>query len=170
MGGQAVEAYTLGAAYAAFQEKSKGSLEPGKLADLVVLSRDIFAKAEADRMASTPLSAAQADHHAAAAAPRSSGPASRASPYSLSSPSPESGPVTALCSANRGSRSRSAAFVDHAMAPMSSSPRAKYGSIGLMRGEAITAHGAQQRDVHTVDPFHAQARDLGRAQLEVLPA
>jgi predicted amidohydrolase YtcJ len=50
---QAVEAYTLGSAYAAFQEKNKGSLEPGKLADLVVLSRDIFAKGEADRIAQT---------------------------------------------------------------------------------------------------------------------
>jgi predicted amidohydrolase YtcJ len=50
---QAVEAYTLGAAFAAFQEKEKGSLEAGKLADLVVLTRDIFASAEADRIART---------------------------------------------------------------------------------------------------------------------
>ena len=40
---QAVEFYTLGAAYAQFAEKDKGSLAPGKLADLVVLSKDIFA-------------------------------------------------------------------------------------------------------------------------------
>jgi predicted amidohydrolase YtcJ len=39
---QAVIAYTLTAAYAEFQEKEKGSLEPGKLADLAVLSQDIF--------------------------------------------------------------------------------------------------------------------------------
>jgi predicted amidohydrolase YtcJ len=39
---QAVIAYTLTSAYAEFQEKEKGSLEPGKLADLAVLSQDIF--------------------------------------------------------------------------------------------------------------------------------
>jgi predicted amidohydrolase YtcJ len=39
---QAVIAYTLTSAYAEFEEKSKGSLEPGKLADLAVLSQDIF--------------------------------------------------------------------------------------------------------------------------------
>jgi predicted amidohydrolase YtcJ len=32
----------VSSAYAQFDEKIKGSLEPGKLADLVVLSRDIF--------------------------------------------------------------------------------------------------------------------------------
>ena len=39
---QAVIAYTLTSAYAEFSEKDKGSLEPGKLADLAVLSQDIF--------------------------------------------------------------------------------------------------------------------------------
>jgi hypothetical protein len=39
---QAVTAYTLTSAYAEFAEKEKGSLEPGKLADLTVLSQDIF--------------------------------------------------------------------------------------------------------------------------------
>ncbi len=39
---QAVEAYTRGAAYAEFQEQDKGTLAPGKLADLAVLSQDIF--------------------------------------------------------------------------------------------------------------------------------
>ena len=39
---QAVVAYTLTAAYAEFAEKDKGSLEPGKVADLAVLSQDIF--------------------------------------------------------------------------------------------------------------------------------
>ncbi len=40
---EAVHAYTMGSAYASFEEKIKGSIEPGKLADLVVLSDDIFA-------------------------------------------------------------------------------------------------------------------------------
>ncbi len=39
---QAIEAYTLGSAYAEFQEAQKGSVEAGKLADLVILSRDLF--------------------------------------------------------------------------------------------------------------------------------
>ena len=39
---QAVIAFTLTAAYAEFAEKDKGSLAPGKLADLAVLSQDIF--------------------------------------------------------------------------------------------------------------------------------
>ena len=39
---QAVSAYTSGSAYAEFAEKDKGTLEPGKLADLAVLSQDIF--------------------------------------------------------------------------------------------------------------------------------
>jgi predicted amidohydrolase YtcJ len=42
---QAVQAYTVGSAYAEFAEQEKGSLAPGKLADLVVLSQDIFAVA-----------------------------------------------------------------------------------------------------------------------------
>jgi predicted amidohydrolase YtcJ len=39
---EAVRAYTLGSAYAEFQEKEKGTIAPGMLADLVILSRDIF--------------------------------------------------------------------------------------------------------------------------------
>ena len=39
---EAVYAYTLGGAYASGDEEIKGSIQPGKLADLVVLSRDIF--------------------------------------------------------------------------------------------------------------------------------
>lgn len=39
---EAVIAYTHTAAYAEFREKEKGTLQPGKLADLVVLSQDIF--------------------------------------------------------------------------------------------------------------------------------
>ena len=39
---EAVRAYTFGSAYAEFQEKEKGTIEAGKLADLVILSEDIF--------------------------------------------------------------------------------------------------------------------------------
>lgn len=39
---QAVIAYTLGSAFAEFKEREKGSLTKGKLADLAVLSQDIF--------------------------------------------------------------------------------------------------------------------------------
>jgi len=39
---QALKSYTIHAAYAAFEEEIKGSLTPGKLADIVVLSRDIM--------------------------------------------------------------------------------------------------------------------------------
>lgn len=39
---EAVEAYTMGSAYAEFQENVKGSITPGKLADMVLLSDDIF--------------------------------------------------------------------------------------------------------------------------------
>jgi predicted amidohydrolase YtcJ len=39
---EAVEFYTLGSAYASFEEDIKGSLQVGKLADIVVLSQDIF--------------------------------------------------------------------------------------------------------------------------------
>ncbi len=39
---QAVRAYTVNGAWAEFAEASKGTIGPGKLADLVVLDRDIF--------------------------------------------------------------------------------------------------------------------------------
>lgn len=39
---EAVRAYTFGSAYAEFAENVKGSITPGKLADIVILSRDIF--------------------------------------------------------------------------------------------------------------------------------
>ena len=39
---EAVEAYTMGSAYAEFQDKEKGSITVGKLADMVILSDDIF--------------------------------------------------------------------------------------------------------------------------------
>jgi predicted amidohydrolase YtcJ len=50
---EAIECYTLSSAYAAFQEKDLGSLEPGKLADFVVLARDILASGERDAIART---------------------------------------------------------------------------------------------------------------------
>ncbi len=39
----AIDGYTSGAAYASFDERRKGTLAPGMLADLVILSTDIFA-------------------------------------------------------------------------------------------------------------------------------
>jgi hypothetical protein len=39
---EAIAAYTVGSAYAEFQEQDKGSIEPGKLADLVLLSQDVL--------------------------------------------------------------------------------------------------------------------------------
>jgi predicted amidohydrolase YtcJ len=39
---ETVRAYTVGSAYAEFQENVKGTITPGKLADLVILSQDIF--------------------------------------------------------------------------------------------------------------------------------
>jgi hypothetical protein len=37
-----IRAYTLGAAFAGRREKSEGSLEPGKLADFILLDQDLF--------------------------------------------------------------------------------------------------------------------------------
>ncbi len=39
---QAVEFYTIGSAYAEFQDHVKGSIQEGKLADLIVLDRNLF--------------------------------------------------------------------------------------------------------------------------------
>jgi hypothetical protein len=39
---EAIEAYTMGSAYAEFQENVKGSITPGKLADMVLLSDDVL--------------------------------------------------------------------------------------------------------------------------------
>jgi predicted amidohydrolase YtcJ len=38
----AIRGYTLGAAFAGHRERTEGSLEPGKLADLIVLDQDLF--------------------------------------------------------------------------------------------------------------------------------
>ena len=51
---EAVYAYTLGAAYAGGEEAIKGSLAPGKLADITVLERDIFTVA-AEEILTTPI-------------------------------------------------------------------------------------------------------------------
>jgi len=45
---EALKSYTLNGAYAAFEEKLKGSLEIGKLADITVLSKDILTVPEDD--------------------------------------------------------------------------------------------------------------------------
>jgi predicted amidohydrolase YtcJ len=39
---EAIRAYTMGSAYASFDENIKGSIEPGKLADMVIVSDDIL--------------------------------------------------------------------------------------------------------------------------------
>lgn len=45
---EAIHSYTLACAYAAFEEKDKGSLEKGKFADLIVLSKDLLRCSEAE--------------------------------------------------------------------------------------------------------------------------
>ncbi|HEY2781184.1 MAG TPA: amidohydrolase [Steroidobacteraceae bacterium] len=44
---EAIAAYTMESAFAEFQEHEKGSIEPGKLADMVLLSQDVLAIAPA---------------------------------------------------------------------------------------------------------------------------
>ena len=44
----ALRAYTVNTAWAAGEEEIKGSLTPGKLADLVILDRDPFSVAPAE--------------------------------------------------------------------------------------------------------------------------
>jgi len=45
---EALESWTISAAYAAFEEKVRGTLEPGKYADFVVLDRDIMTVPDAE--------------------------------------------------------------------------------------------------------------------------
>ncbi|MCD4692197.1 MAG: amidohydrolase family protein, partial [Calditrichales bacterium] len=45
---QALRAYTINCAYAAFEEDFKGSLTVGKLADITILSQDIMTIADED--------------------------------------------------------------------------------------------------------------------------
>ena len=45
---EALESYTRSAAFAAFEEKDKGTLEIGKLADITVLTKDILTVPEAE--------------------------------------------------------------------------------------------------------------------------
>jgi predicted amidohydrolase YtcJ len=52
---RAVEYYTLGSAYAEFAEERKGSLTEGKLADMVLLSKDIFVIPPPEILSVTPL-------------------------------------------------------------------------------------------------------------------
>jgi predicted amidohydrolase YtcJ len=49
---QAIKGYTLGAAYAGHREKDEGSIESGKLADLIMLKQDLF-KAKPSDIADT---------------------------------------------------------------------------------------------------------------------
>jgi predicted amidohydrolase YtcJ len=48
----AIDAYTADAAWASFDEQRKGTLQPGMLADLVILSQDVFS-APPDTLART---------------------------------------------------------------------------------------------------------------------
>ncbi|GAB4371745.1 MAG: amidohydrolase [Bryobacter sp.] len=51
---EALDSFTLSTAYAAFEEKVKGSITPGKLADFVVMDRDIMTAAPLDVLKAKP--------------------------------------------------------------------------------------------------------------------
>jgi len=48
---QALRAHTMGSAYAAFEEDRKGSIEVGKLADLVVWNQDLYSMSDPEQFA-----------------------------------------------------------------------------------------------------------------------
>ena len=50
---EALRSYTVNNAYAAFEENQKGTLTPGKLADIVVLSQNILTVPEEDILKTT---------------------------------------------------------------------------------------------------------------------
>jgi predicted amidohydrolase YtcJ len=50
---EAIEAFTMGSAHAGFEEKDRGSISAVKLADIVVLDRDILDDKERDKIAET---------------------------------------------------------------------------------------------------------------------
>jgi len=52
---EALKSYTLNNAYAAFEEDIKGSITPGKLADITVLSKDILTVPEDEILTAKPL-------------------------------------------------------------------------------------------------------------------
>jgi predicted amidohydrolase YtcJ len=52
---QAVEYYSMGSAYAEFADTQKGSLTEGKLADMVLLSQDVFTIASRDILNTVPV-------------------------------------------------------------------------------------------------------------------
>ncbi len=52
---ESMRAYTMGGAYACFEEDVKGSLEPGKFADLVVWRRDPYVTPLLDMMETHPV-------------------------------------------------------------------------------------------------------------------
>jgi predicted amidohydrolase YtcJ len=45
---EAVRGFTADAAYAAFEETSRGTIEPGKLADFTIVDGDFFAMPSSD--------------------------------------------------------------------------------------------------------------------------